>query len=119
MFVNVQYFAIGDRRAVVLPYRSGVPLEQLWPNGLASAKDVASNPGVEIMDARAFPGPTPSSYLTWQPSIQSNLYQIRKPKQRLPISRFDAAPNVFGIADADPARSIMRRSERADVGHSG
>ncbi len=80
LFVGLQYFGIRTQRTVVLPYRSGVPLETLWPKGLASEKDVAANPGAKTLnEANAFPATGSSAYLFWRRATQSNLYRVALP----------------------------------------
>ena len=67
-------------RTVVLPYRSDVPLENLWPKGLKSETDVPANPGAKVInEADAFPASAPSAYLFWKRATQSNLYRIPIP----------------------------------------
>ena len=80
MLVALQYFGQNTAKTVVLPYRSDVPLETLWPAGLLSESDVAANPGAKIInDGNAFPASTASAYLSWRRVTQSNLYQIPLP----------------------------------------
>jgi eukaryotic-like serine/threonine-protein kinase len=80
MFVALQYFGQNTAKTVVLPYRSGTPLEVLWPAGLQSESDVAANPGAKtINEANVFPASTASAYLSWRRVTQSNLYQIPLP----------------------------------------
>ena len=72
---------LGVRTAatVVLPYRSGVPLATLYPKGLNTEDDVMANPGARVInDGNAFPA-AGSAHLSWRPTTQSNLYQIRLP----------------------------------------
>ena len=79
VFVALQYFGLQTKRTVVLPYRSDVPLETLWPKGLKTETDVPANPGAKVIDeADAFPA-SPSSYLIWRRATQSNLYRIPIP----------------------------------------
>jgi serine/threonine protein kinase/Tol biopolymer transport system component len=80
MFVALQYFGKNTAKTVVLPYRSDVPLETLWPAGLQSESDVAANPGAKtINEANAFPASTASAYLSWRRVTQSNLYRVPLP----------------------------------------
>jgi len=80
VFVALQYFGRRTARTVVLPYRSDVPLEKLWPKGLKSEADVAANPGARVIsEADAFPSSAPSAYLFWKRVTQSNLYRIPIP----------------------------------------
>jgi hypothetical protein len=82
MFVGLQYFGRNTAKTVVLPYRSGVPLEMLWPAGLESESAVAANPGAKIItDANAFPASTASAYLSWRRITQSNLYRVPLPSR--------------------------------------
>jgi len=78
VFVALQYFGQRTRRVVVLPYRSDVPLDMLWPKGLKTEKDVPANPGARLInEADAFPTTdTSSSYLFWKKTTLSNLYRI-------------------------------------------
>ena len=80
LFVGLQYFGVRTARTVVLPYRSGVPLETLWPNGLISEEGVVANPGAKIInEGNAFPASTGSPYLFWRLATQSNLYRVALP----------------------------------------
>jgi serine/threonine protein kinase/Tol biopolymer transport system component len=80
MFVALQYFGQNTAKTVVLPYRSDLSLETLWPAGLQSESEVAANPGAKtIADANVFPGSTSSTYLSWRRVTQSNLYRIPLP----------------------------------------
>jgi len=80
LFVGLQYFGQNTAKTVVLPYRSGVPLETLWPKGLSSEEAIAANPGAKgINEANAFPGASAASYLAWRRSTQSNLYRVSLP----------------------------------------
>jgi hypothetical protein len=79
LHVALQYFGLRTRRTVVLPYRSDVPLERLYPKGLTSENDVPANPGAKVInEADAFPA-SGSSYLIWRRATQSNLYRIPLP----------------------------------------
>jgi hypothetical protein len=82
LFVDQRVFGGADHTTVVLPYRSDVPLERLWPRGLTSPENVRANPGARILEENewAFPGSDAASYLSWRPSFQSNLYRIRIPE---------------------------------------
>ena len=80
LFVSLQYFGLRTARTVVLPYRSDVPLEQLWPKGLRMETEIAANPGARTINERdVFPTRDPSSYLFWRRTTRSNLYQIPIP----------------------------------------
>jgi serine/threonine protein kinase/Tol biopolymer transport system component len=80
VFVRLQYFGLGTAKTVVLPYRSGVPLANLWPKGLRSEQDVAANPGAIVIDeANIFPASSTSAHLSWRRTTQSNLYRVRLP----------------------------------------
>jgi hypothetical protein len=52
LLVN-SFFLDSDARsvAVVLPYRSDVPIEKLWPAGLRSVEDLQTNRGAKMIDA--------------------------------------------------------------------
>jgi hypothetical protein len=78
--VGLQYFGQRTARTVVLPYRSDMPLDRLWPKGLVSEADVQANPGARVINQRdAFPASTASTYLFWRRTTQSNLYRIALP----------------------------------------
>ncbi|HET9832447.1 MAG TPA: hypothetical protein VFP91_12080, partial [Vicinamibacterales bacterium] len=78
VFVSLQYFGLGTAKTVVLPYRSGVPLADLWPKGLRSENDVAANPGaIVINEANVFPAASAAAHLSWRRTTQSNLYRLR------------------------------------------
>ncbi len=80
LFVTLQYFGLRTQRTVVLPYRSDVPLESLWPKGLKTETDVPANPGAKVInEANAFPSSDSSAYLFWRRTTQSNLYRIPIP----------------------------------------
>ena len=80
LLVALQYFGRNTPKTVVLPYRSGVPLERQWPKGLNSEEDVAANPGARVInEAQVFPASTPESYLIWRRTTQSNLYRVSLP----------------------------------------
>ena len=80
LIVNVGHLD-GPGRVAILPYRSGVPLDNLWPKGLATAEAIAANPGARTLDGRNyFPAAGTTAYLTWRPSFHSNLYRIRLPE---------------------------------------
>jgi hypothetical protein len=80
VFVGLQYFGFRTARTVVLPYRSGVPLEKLWPKGLRTEMDVAANPSARTLnELNAFPA-TGSAYLSWRVTTPSNLYQLPLPR---------------------------------------
>ena len=71
---------IPTKCAIVLPYRSDVPLDILWPKGLKTEKDVPANPGARVInEADAFPTTNTSSYLFWKKTTLSNLYRIPLP----------------------------------------
>jgi hypothetical protein len=79
LHVALQYFGLRTKRTVILPYRSDVPLEKLYPKGLTSEKDVPSYPGAKVVDeADVFPA-TGSSYVIWRRTTQSNLYRVPLP----------------------------------------
>jgi eukaryotic-like serine/threonine-protein kinase len=81
VFVSLQYFGMGTARTIVLPYRSGVPLAELWPSGLREERDVASNPGAAVInEANVFPAASPTAHLSWKRTTQSNLYRVRLPE---------------------------------------
>src|SRR5262249_27004328 len=76
-FVALKYFGQRTNRTVVLPYRSGVALDNLWPKGLKTEQDVAANPGARVInEADAFPAAESSTYLFWKKTTLSNLYRI-------------------------------------------
>ena len=80
MFVSLLFFGLRTNRSVALPYRSGVPLDVLWPKGLKTENEIPANPGAKMMnEADTFPTLTPSSYLFWRKTTLSNLYQIPLP----------------------------------------
>ena len=80
VYVGLQYFGYRTQRTVVLPYRTGVPLETLWPKGLRTEQDVAANPGARVLnEINAFPA-SGAAYLAWRGTTQSNLYQIPLPR---------------------------------------
>ena len=80
MFVSLYPFGSRTNRTVVLPYRSGVPLDTLWPKGLGTEQDISLNPGAKIInEADAFPALGNSSYLFWRRTTLSNLYRIPIP----------------------------------------
>jgi hypothetical protein len=80
LVVGLQYFGLRTMRTVVLPYRSDVPLERLWPKGLKAEADVAANPGARVItEPNVFTGSTSSAYLFWKRATQSNLYRIPIP----------------------------------------
>jgi Tol biopolymer transport system component len=77
IFVSMNYFGTRTNSSVALPYRSGVPLETLWPKGLKTEKDIPTNPGAKVMDeADTFPTLSSSSYLFWKKTTLSNLYRL-------------------------------------------
>ena len=79
LYVGLQYFGLRTARTVVLPYRSGVPLDTLWPRGLKFEKDVAANPGARVInEGNAFPA-SESTHLIWRQTTQSNLYRVSLP----------------------------------------
>jgi hypothetical protein len=78
LVVNLTFLDGESRRVVFLPYRSDAPLTTLWPAGLGTAAAVQANPGARMIDAASiFPAAEPTTYLTWLPLFQSNLYRIR------------------------------------------
>ena len=81
LFVNLVYFGKSTQRTVVLPYRSSASPETLWPKGLQVEKDIAANPGAEVINAgRTSPASDAAAYLSWRNSTQSNLYRVRIPE---------------------------------------
>jgi hypothetical protein len=81
LVVNLEFLAGSSKGAVVLPYRSGEPLDKLWPSGLKTGDAVVANPGAQILGEQfAFPATADRSLLTWRSSFQSNLYRIRLPE---------------------------------------
>jgi eukaryotic-like serine/threonine-protein kinase len=81
LVVNLGFLAGSSQRAVALPYRSGEPLDQLWPSGLKTGEAVVANPGAQVLGEQfAFPAAADPSVLTWRSSFQSNLYRIRLPE---------------------------------------
>jgi Tol biopolymer transport system component len=77
VFVALKFYGLHAKSTVMLPYRSDQPLENLWPKGLKTEKDLAANPGAKLInEADAFPGAVPSTYLIWRRATQSNLYRI-------------------------------------------
>jgi serine/threonine protein kinase len=79
LYVALQYFGLRTKRTVVLPYRSDVPLEKLYPKGLTWENDVPANPRAKVInESDAFPA-SGSSYLIWKRATQSNLYRIPLP----------------------------------------
>jgi eukaryotic-like serine/threonine-protein kinase len=82
MFVSLLFFGLRTNRSVALPYRSGVPLEVLWPKGLKTETDIPTNPGAKVMtEADTFPTLSPTSYLFWRKTTLSNLYRIALPEE--------------------------------------
>ena len=80
LLVDAGFLGGDPSKAVVLPYRSGTPLDRLWPSGLRTYADVIANPGARtIADRNVFPGASEQAFLTWRPSFQSNLYRVRLP----------------------------------------
>jgi Tol biopolymer transport system component len=80
VYVGLKSFGLRTNRTVVLPYKSGVPLETLWPKGLKTEQDVPANPGARVInEGDAFPAGTEGSYLFWKRSTLSNLYRIPLP----------------------------------------
>jgi hypothetical protein len=80
LFVNLVLFGKRTRRTIVLPYRSDVPLETLWPARLETEEGIAANPGARMINAAyTFPGSEPSMYLSFRTSFHSNLYRLRLP----------------------------------------
>ena len=81
LLVSLQYVA--PRRTgqtVVLPYRSDVPLQRLWPKGLQTEEDIVANPGAKIIpEANVFAGARSSEYLVWRRTTASNVYRIPLP----------------------------------------
>jgi Tol biopolymer transport system component len=81
LFVALQRFGSNTAKTVVLPYRSGVPFHVQWPRGFASEDDVMANPGAKVIDeADLFPAASPTGYLKWRSSTQSNLYRVTLPQ---------------------------------------
>ena len=79
LYMTLQYFGLRTKRTVVLPYRSDVPLEKLYPKGLSRENDVPENPGAKVInEADVFPA-SDSSHLIWRRATQSNLYRIPLP----------------------------------------
>jgi hypothetical protein len=80
LFVALQYFGTRLGRTVVLPYRSDIPLEKLWPKGLGTEDDIPKNPGAQVInEGNVFPGTGPSDYLVWRRTTLSNIYRIPLP----------------------------------------
>jgi Tol biopolymer transport system component len=81
LLVSLQYVAPRRTgRSVILPYRSDVPLQRLWPKGLQTEEDIVANPGAKIIsEANVFPGARSSEYLFWRRTTASNLYRIPLP----------------------------------------
>jgi hypothetical protein len=80
MYLSLQYFGTRTNRTVVLPYRSGVPLERQYPRGLQAEADLMANPGARgIEEANVFPG-LGSTHLVWRRSTQSNVYRLAIPQ---------------------------------------
>ena len=80
LYVGLQYFGLRHTRTVVLPYRSDVPLERLYPKGLRTETDVLANPGAEVIEeGDVFPA-SGSAHLVWRRATQSNLYRIPIPR---------------------------------------
>jgi hypothetical protein len=81
LFVSLQYFGLRTGRTVILPYRSDVPPERLWPKGLRTEVDIAANPGARVINERnVFPAHVSSAYLFWRRTTFSNLYRIPIPR---------------------------------------
>jgi Tol biopolymer transport system component/predicted Ser/Thr protein kinase len=79
-FVSLKFFGRRTNRTVVLPYKSGVPLETLWPKGLKTEQDVPANPGGRVInEGDAFPAGAAGEYLFWKRTTLSNLYRIPLP----------------------------------------
>jgi len=79
-FVSLKSFGLRTNRTVVLPYRSGVPLETLWPKGLKTEKDVPANPGARVIsEGDVFAAGNADAYLFWKRTTLSNLYRIPLP----------------------------------------
>lgn len=78
--VALQYYGLRTKRTVVLPYRTGVALDQLWPKGLRQESDVAANPGATVINEPDIFPVNASSYLVWRRSTQSNLYSLTLPQ---------------------------------------
>jgi len=80
VYVGLKSFGLRTNRTVVLPYKSGVPLETLWPKGLKTEQDVPANPGARVInEGDAFPAGTAGAYLFWKRTTLSNLYRIPLP----------------------------------------
>ena len=74
LFVNLVHFGKNTRRTVVLPYRSDLPPETLWPKGLRFEEDVAANPGSKTINASAtFPASDAAAYLFSRASTKRSL----------------------------------------------
>jgi len=81
LFVSLQYFGLRTRRTIILPNRSDLPPEQLWPRGLRTEADVAANPGAKVViEANVFPAQDSSAYLFWRRTTHSNLYRMPLPR---------------------------------------
>ena len=81
LFITTWLLASEGRRTLVLPYRSGVKLEEQWPRGLANVRDGVDNPGAVLLDnALAVSGAAGDSYVYVRQATQSNLFRLRIPK---------------------------------------
>ena len=81
LFVALRKYGLHTQQTVVLPYRSGAPLDTLWPKGLKTQKDVLANPGARVIsEGDAFPGADSSAYLFWKRTVVSNLYRLPVPQ---------------------------------------
>jgi hypothetical protein len=64
-------------RTYVLPVRPGSPFPALPPGGFHSEAEIASVPGVRVIEAADIgPGPSPDLYTFSREIVQRNLYRI-------------------------------------------
>jgi eukaryotic-like serine/threonine-protein kinase len=81
LFVSLQYFGLHSKSTVVLPYRSGQPLDKFWPKNVKSEKDFAALAGVKVIpEPNVFPGIELPKYMFWKVTTQSNLYRVPLPQ---------------------------------------
>jgi Tol biopolymer transport system component len=81
VFLGLNMYNSADRRTLVLPYQSGVPLEKQWPKRLETARDALANPGAHAIDGVSiYPGYGRDSSIVRRVGFQSNLYRIRLPQ---------------------------------------
>ncbi len=67
-------------RTYVLPLRPGRALPEISSGGFASADEIASLPGVRVIDSHdVAPGPAPDVYAFSRETVQQNLYRIPVP----------------------------------------